>query len=116
MLIPIDNSKKFIDRGHGGDWFVSLPLQAGAHPEHFPAILGPDVSGLGKRPLMDDRWVVPLGPYFKEFNTLPGQAIADIEIFADMGRRASLGQELVQGVLDPLFLKVVEGHFSISRQ
>lgn len=31
----------------------------------------------------------------------------------DMGRRTSLGQELVQGILDPLFLKVVEGHFSI---
>jgi hypothetical protein len=44
---------------------------------------------------------------FQEFNTLLEQAIADIEILADMGRRASLGQELVQGVLDPLFLKVV---------
>ena len=59
---------------------------------------------------MDDRWVVPLGPDFQEFDTLPGQAIADVEILADVGRRTSLGQELVQGVLDPLFLKVVEGH------
>jgi len=45
---------------------------------------------------------------------LPRETIANIEILADMGRRTSLGQELAQGVLDPLFLKVVEGHFSVS--
>ena len=86
------------------------------HPEDLPAILGPDVGGLGKRALMDDRWVVPLRPDFEEFDTLPGQAIAEVEFLADVGRRAPLGQELVQGVLDPFFLKVVEGHFSVSRR
>jgi len=46
---------------------------------------------------MDNRWVVPLRPDFKEFNTLPGQAIAEVELFADVGLRASLGQKLEVG-------------------
>ena len=28
---------------------------------------------------MNDRWVVPLGPNFEEFDTLSGQAIAEVE-------------------------------------
>ncbi len=45
---------------------------------------------------------------------LPGEPIADVEILADVGWRSSFGQELVQSILDPLFLKVVEGHVSVS--
>ena len=58
---------------------------------------------------MDDRGVVPLRADFEEFDTLPGQAIAEVEVLADMGRRAPLGQELVQGVLIRFFSRSLKG-------
>ena len=85
-------------------------LQAGSHPGNLPAILNLDVSGLGERAPMDDRRIVPLRANFEKFDTLAGQTVAEVEFLADVGWRPPLGQEFVQGVLDPLFLKVVEGH------
>jgi hypothetical protein len=59
---------------------------------------------------MDDLGMVPLWADFKEFDTLASELVPKVHFFADMRRRSALAQELVQGVLDPLFLKVVEGH------
>jgi len=62
---------------------------------------------------MDDRGIIPLRADFEKFDTLSGEGVADVEFLADVKWGTPLGQELVQGVLDPFFLKVVEGHFSI---
>jgi hypothetical protein len=110
ILIPVDYSEKLVDRCDRGVWLIALPLQTAAHPEYLPAILGPDVSGLGEGAPMDDRGIVPLRADFEKLDTLADHCVAEVEFFADMERRTSLGQELVQGILDPLFLKVVEGH------
>ena len=59
---------------------------------------------------MDDRGIIPLRADFEKLDTLSGEVVADVEFLAGVRWGTPLGQELVQGVLDPFFLKVVEGH------
>ena len=60
IFIAIDHLKELIDRRHDRRRLVSLPLQAGAHPENLPAVSGADIGGLGEWPFMDDLGIVPL--------------------------------------------------------
>jgi len=113
MRVGIDDLQEFADGGDSRHRFVALPLEARAHPEYCPMILGTHIGCLGDRVLMDNAAIIPLRTNFEYLDALPGNAIADVEVGTNVRRRPTLREEGIRRFLNALHVEIVECHFSL---
>jgi len=113
MRVGIDDLQEFADGRYSRHRFVALPLEARAHPEYRPMILGAHIGCLGDRVLMDNAAIIPLRTNFEYLDALPGNAIADVEVGTNVRRRPTLREEGIHRFLDALHVQIVECHFSL---
>lgn len=110
VFVPVDDLQEFGDGCNSHHRLISLPLQAGPPPENAPPVLRADIRCLRDRVLVDDAPIVPLGTDLQNLDALASDAIAGVEIGADMGGWPALQEEAIQRFLDSLSFQVVESH------
>lgn len=103
----VEKSFQRMDFGVG---FVPMPLEVPAHPEDPPSIPRSYKAGLCNRRLHLLRLVLPVRPDFEDLDTLTADAVADVQLVANVLGWAAVFEELRERLLAPLKFKLRESH------
>ena len=90
--------------------FVCIPLQISSHPVQAPLFLGPHKLHSGNWRVLNRRLVLPVRSNVEDINGLAGDRVADIELWADVLRWASVFHKPGQCFLVHSAFEIVEGH------
>src|SRR5438093_13181801 len=101
VFISVDDVEEGFERVHFGIRFVPMPLEVSAHPEDSPAVRCSDEGCLGDRRFHLLGFVLPVRTNLEDLDAVAIDAIADIELLANVLWWAASFEKLCERLLAP---------------